>query len=272
MDLLTSVSKKALKSLYKIGPEILPWQKNTPFSHNELGESSRHFRILFFVFSIHIGIFFLFCDGYKIGPRPKQTKLVVRTKNLAPAPKITISKATAPSGMLDKSTPQNIKPLLQTHRSPPPPKPKPRVTKQSPQKRPAVKKPPPKKPAAARTPTRSSQVLRKIEGKLSSSPKSPLAANNQNSGPSQEEITNRFFRRYVENIATIFQSTLTLPRSGAVKLTISVQPNGKIANITPISSESDVNLEYLLKILPNITLPTYDFQKKVEFTITFCEN
>jgi len=76
---------------------------------------------------------------------------------------------------------------------------------------------------------------------------------------------------YFETISAIFRQSLTLPESGAVKVTITVQPNGEIVNIEPVLTESDANFRYLENTLPHLRLPAPSGASNVSITITFCE-
>lgn len=69
-------------------------------------------------------------------------------------------------------------------------------------------------------------------------------------------------------IISCIQNNLTLPENGEVKLTISVQPNGKIDNIQIIHAESMKNANYLKNQLKELTLPKVS-EKPVTMTVTF---
>ena len=77
---------------------------------------------------------------------------------------------------------------------------------------------------------------------------------------------------YLETISSQLRQWLTLPEKGAVKLTITVQANGKIGNIKPVSHESEKNLEYLVLVLEAIQLPVFGKNEEITFTITFCDD
>ena len=83
---------------------------------------------------------------------------------------------------------------------------------------------------------------------------------------------NTFLTNYLTGVVDIFKMNLTLPEKGRVKVTITVQPNGKIDTIKVISSESDLNLDYLIKVLPVINLPPFQKPNDIAFTITFCDD
>lgn len=77
---------------------------------------------------------------------------------------------------------------------------------------------------------------------------------------------------YFNKVAKVFQECLTLPEKGLIKLTISVQANGKIVNIKPISYESEKNLHYLQTVLPSLELPNPEGAQEIEFNIIFCDD
>lgn len=77
---------------------------------------------------------------------------------------------------------------------------------------------------------------------------------------------------YLKKISHSLQEWLTLPEKGSVKLTITVQANGKIVNIEVVTKESEKNWEYLKTVLPGIQLPKFEENKEITFTITFCDD
>lgn len=77
---------------------------------------------------------------------------------------------------------------------------------------------------------------------------------------------------YLQSISTQLQQWLTLPEKGSVKLTITVQPNGKIVNIKPLEVNSEKNLDYLQQILKGVQLPPYGKNEEITFIITFCDD
>ncbi|MCI5051614.1 MAG: hypothetical protein MRY21_00580 [Simkaniaceae bacterium] len=69
-------------------------------------------------------------------------------------------------------------------------------------------------------------------------------------------------------LAKYFSKELEMPEIGDVTLTISVQPNGKIAKINLVSSQNDHNREYLMRMLKRLSLP-YLGDEEISLTITF---
>lgn len=66
------------------------------------------------------------------------------------------------------------------------------------------------------------------------------------------------------------QNELILPKKGSVKLTITVQPNGKIANITINEGhENKENAQYLISKLNNLTLTGFLSHKEQMISIVF---
>jgi hypothetical protein len=124
-----------------------------------------------------------------------------------------------------------------------------------------IKKVAPKKPA--KTPTKSSkQVLKKIDHRTPKKYSAPTPTPQAETPPSH----------YIDIACHVFQNELSLPEKGEVKLTITVQPNGKIVKIEEISFESKINLDYLMTVLPTLSLPIPERGKDVLFTIVFCND
>jgi len=132
---------------------------------------------------------------------------------------------------------------------------------------PVVKKAPPKKEKIPRA-----QVKKKLEKAMV---KMPPAIKNHTPIPEKKitppsVIENTISSAYLQSICALLEDHLTLPESGIVKLTITVQANGKIGMVKEVSSESRKNLVYLKEMLENFSFPSPDGEKEVEFTITFC--
>lgn len=77
---------------------------------------------------------------------------------------------------------------------------------------------------------------------------------------------------YLKKISHSLQEWLTLPEKGNVKVTITVQANGKIVNMEVLTKDSEKNWEYLKTVLPGIQLPKFEENKEITFTITFCDD
>ncbi len=124
---------------------------------------------------------------------------------------------------------------------------------------PVAKKVATKKPTKA--PTKSSkQVLKKIDSRTQKKYTPPA------------QVVEPPASHYIDIACHVFQNELSLPEKGEVKLTITVQPNGKIVKIEEISFESKINLDYLLTVLPTLSLPIPERGKDVSFTIVFCND
>ncbi|MBM3192640.1 MAG: hypothetical protein FJZ59_00205 [Chlamydiae bacterium] len=127
-----------------------------------------------------------------------------------------------------------------------------------------VKKTPPLK--EKKTPPKTSkQILKKIEKRK---PKSALNLQKKVSSP-QKTAEKESFPSYMEATFDIFRSLLVLPEKGRVKLTLTVTADGKIDKITKESSESQKNLDYLLDLLPHLTLPPLEKNQETTFTVLF---
>ncbi len=118
-------------------------------------------------------------------------------------------------------------------------------------------------------PLPSKQILKKIDKNLAqiksnnkternTKPNTPTVANDELSTPT-----------FYDQICDIFINNLTLPDKGKVKLTISLQSNGKINKIVLINTESLKNWQYLNDTIPTLTLPQTDNDKNIDLTINF---
>lgn len=77
---------------------------------------------------------------------------------------------------------------------------------------------------------------------------------------------------YIDSASLVFREALLLPEKGGVKLTITVQANGKIGKIELETFESKKNLDYLLTVLPTLSLPIPERGNDATFTILFCND
>ena len=120
-------------------------------------------------------------------------------------------------------------------------------------------------PKAKPPPKSSKQVLKKIDKRLAK-PHSPPVK--------QLPITSieEPLSSYVDSACLVFKEALLLPEKGQVKLTITVQPNGKIGKMNLETFESTVNLDYLMAVLPTLSLPIPERGKDATFTILFCND
>lgn len=197
-------------------------------------------RIFIYTLLVHGFWLLLFSLGGWDACKPKKEKMVVVTKEFVkPKP-------------IPKPVATIIKPI-----------PKTQATASLPKKIPAPKK---KVVKAKKAPPAPKQLLKKIDQTLTKIenpvPKTVTAPTPVSDLP----IT--FFDR----VCHIFQETLRLPENGAVKLTLSVQPNGKIVIIELIHSENETNWQYLKLMLPMITLPPPQGGVEQTFMITFCND
>lgn len=139
-------------------------------------------------------------------------------------------------------------------------------------KSPLPKKPPPKKKIEPK------QVRKKLNENLAKfsppnlSPKPLLKTDKIEKAQTTSIVPPSLTSSYFNQVSLIFQESLTLPEKGAIKLTISVQANGKIVNIKPISYESEKNLHYLQTVLPSLELPNPEGGQEIEFSIIFCDD
>lgn len=127
-----------------------------------------------------------------------------------------------------------------------------------------LKKAPPQ--AKAKPPQKSSkQVLKKIDQRLAKPhttvPKTP-----------PPPLVEAALPPYIDSACLIFREALLLPEKGQVKLTVSVEPNGKIGKMEIETYESKKNLEYLMAVLPTLSLPPPERGKETTFTVLFCND
>ena len=184
-----------------------------------------------------IGIIFISTSTVK--EKPPQKKLHIVTKHFTP-------KTVVPTLVhkIEKSSPL-----------PPLPK-KPLQNKIVP-----LKKAPPQ--AKAKPPQKSSkQVLKKIDQRLAKPHTPPPKA----PPPHVVEIA---LPSYVDSACLIFRDALLLPEKGQVKLTVSMESNGKIGKMEIETFESKKNLEYLMAVLPTLSLPYPEKGKEISFTVLF---
>lgn len=190
-------------------------------------------------------------------------KIVVVTKHIATSTqKSTLSSTTE----MVEPPPPLIQKIL-----PPPPleiKKPTETKKKNPQKKQAH---PQKKTKEVKT----KQVLKKIDPHLATKKekkkRKALPAKKEVLPHLKDVTIDETVDRYFLDVCDLFKNTLVLPEKGVVKLTISVQPNGKIAKINLVSAESEKNLEYLLDKLRELILPKSQDGKDVVFTITFSD-
>lgn len=134
------------------------------------------------------------------------------------------------------------------------------------------KLPPPAKPVklkkAKPTHPTSKQVLKKIDKRLIKTPPPKPQKPLPSLPPPQEE----HLPTYVDSACSLFRDLLVLPEKGLVKLTITVQANGKIDKVEIETFESKKNLDYLMTVLPTLSLPIPEGGKDATFTVLFCND
>lgn len=208
-------------------------------------------RILIFVLSLHFAWLILAFPFKSPPPTKKPTKVVVSTKIIAPKKKEVIQTS------LPKAAPSS-KP------------------KAKPQKKTATKP----LTKAAPKPSKATELLKElesnmtnIESKLKNVRETKPLTIDSIQIEQWEETSNPVNNQdsYFEMITAIFRQSLTLPEFGAVKVTITVQPNGEIVNIQSVLTKSEVNFRYLEKTLPHLKLPAPPGASDLSITITFCE-
>lgn len=197
---------------------------------------SLHAKIWIVVFLIHFSsLLFFFSSPPKIKPPPR--KLVVVTKTL-------IQKQEPPP------------PLIKTETK--------SFTQMSSIEKAKAKKPLPPKVKKA-PPKTSKQILKKIEKRKA---KTPLLSQKKVTPPTKV-VEEQESSNYLETAFIIFRNTLVLPEKGPVKLTLTINPHGKIEKIVKESSDSQKNLDYLLELLPHLTLPPLEKNQETTFTVLF---
>lgn len=216
------------------------------------------FHITLCVMAIHLLFLFIFSPPMQqVEPPPK--KIVVTTKTREAPPSFvreTTSEKPVTIATKEVVEPKQILKKLE-QKTPKAPLKKPQVTSAkkkspSPTKKKPLKKPSPLKKASA--------PLKSISPPLFAPKTLPVLV-------IQEGENDTF----LEDLISSLEKNLILPERGSVKLTITVQANGKIANMSVLASESEKNLHYLQAVLPLLTMPTLPYEgKEKECVITFC--
>lgn len=232
------------------------------------------FHITLFVMALHVFLVFLFSSPLHYTAAPPK-KIVVVTKNLPPPPSLTSLTTYTSEPSVE---PKELLKKLEQKTTKITPRPKPASTplpkkskiaplkKKEPKKNPLVKKGP-LTAASAKPFAKKEKKTEKTPTVLVDSPP-PLAYNL----PFVEEERTSSFQ---EVLSLFLEKNLILPEKGAVKLTITVQANGKIDKISLVAAESEKNLHYLQAVLPLLTMPALPTQgspaeKDFECVITFC--
>lgn len=218
----------------------------------------KHIKIALITLFVHVLYFFIFPSGQKINQLTSPpTPLRVVTKEITP-PRAQVIKLPNES----KKGEEKFQSFL----------PKTSPPKKIVKKKPTVKKKPVKNVKSVRG--KLDKNVAKIKAKNApvkknvkkSTPEKPVTTSTQKGSTSEET------HAYLQKISHSLQEWLTLPEKGSVKLTITVQANGKIVNMEVLTKESEKNWEYLRTVLPGIQLPTFKENKEITFTITFCDD
>jgi colicin import membrane protein len=76
-------------------------------------------------------------------------------------------------------------------------------------------------------------------------------------------------RRYQDILAAHLKDRLSFPDYGEVKIKLTLEKSGKVIKVEVISSKSDENRNYAVKILPGILFPSFDtFIKEQRYTFS----
>jgi|GEM_PF-3424992 len=209
---------------------------------------SKSFFLPLFIFLCHLPIFLIEVHPHKNHP-PKNEKIIINTIHLLQEPLFT-------SSITQPSCSASLPPTPSLKVPPCPPSSKKcvkKISKKSIQKsinKTLSKKSPPKKSTSTHS--------------LKKSNENKIAKND--AVKSESEYT-----KYLGKITALLEQHLTLPESGKVKLVITLEPGGKVVKIRSLISESEANLNYLLKNIKEITFPTYTKKEDRIFTIVFCD-
>jgi hypothetical protein len=207
---------------------------------------SKPFLLPLFITLCHIP-FFLFEITHKSEKSPKKEKILVNTIHLIEEPTFTPSISEVAPIITPKPLPKE-KPA-----NPTPKKHVAKISKKSIQK--SIGKTLSKKKPLKKAPA--NDLLKKGN-------KTKIAKNDA-------VKTETEYSRYLGEIILLLGEHLTLPESGKVKLVITLEPGGKVVKIRSLLSESQANLDYLLKNIKEITFPTYTKKEDRVFTIVFCD-
>jgi outer membrane biosynthesis protein TonB len=231
-------------------------------------------RITFVVVAIHVCIALVAITSTAFSDKKKQAKLVVHTVK----PKQTIAHQVAPA------PPPPVAPKPVVPKKVEPPKEVPKKETAKPVK--AAKPAPAKKPAAKakkaepkikEEPVISDTLLQELQesiakidqkrdkivnGKKLDTPKSPKF----DSGSRDVEVKDESFH---ESLIAHLHEALNLPEYGEVKIQLTLNPDGSVAKVAVLKSESEKNRGYLEKSLPHLQFPPLRGSQQT-FTLTFC--
>ncbi len=229
-------------------------------------------KIVLITLGVHSLFLFAFPSSTHLKEPPKKKhELRIVTKEITPPKTLPVkfvqSSSPPSSVMTQKEQTDPIKPQLPKKISSPPKKaPVKKIIKNK------TTKPPVKSVKSVRG--KFEKNVAKIQKKspsssINTSPKATLIQTSPIAPTDVEQGEEKY--NYLSTVSSQLQEWLVLPEKGIVKLTITVQPNGKIVNIKPLSTESEKNLEYLKHILETLQLPVYEKNEEITFTIMFCD-
>ncbi len=199
-----------------------------------------------FISLCHIPFFLIEVHSNSHKP-PKKEKIVVNTIHLIEEPTFTTSISQLAPSVIHEPLPPTKAP------TPPPKKNIAKISKKTIQK--SIGK-----------------TLNKKQPAKKTSPTTSLKKGNENKFGKNDAVKSESeYTKYLGQITELLQQHLTLPESGKVKLVITLEPNGKVVKIRSLLSESEANLNYLLKNIKEITFPTYTKKEDRIFTIVFCD-
>jgi|GEM_PF-2858391 len=225
-------------------------------------------RLLLFVIAVHlILVFSVWHSPTSVNKLPK--KIVVTTKFLP--------KESPKAAQMAKNGSMPAK-KIETAAA----KEKPKPVAKKPKAKPLVKKTSPAPSPSSAKVSKAQDLLKELESSITSIESNLKKIEQKPLKDAIEEIRfdsledARLFNAkedsYFEQISEIFRQSLTLPSIGAVKLSITVQPNGEIGKIETVSIKSEENFRYLETTLPHLRLPPPPKAAALCITVTFCED
>ncbi|MBI5274195.1 MAG: hypothetical protein HY860_03985 [Chlamydiales bacterium] len=210
------------------------------------------------VFTFHLAAFFV--PSYFIKPPKKEQKHKIIVRSIKESFIVPAIEQPAPTNKVKEVKP----PPTQKQKTPKTPTVKKNVEE------PAIKTPKNAKQLKAK------QLLSKLDKNLKQLQQKELPKNNvQLPKPlqlSSIEPSNDHTQPEIDcgELFSYFQNNLQLPEKGEIKVSITVQPNGKIANIQIIHTKSIQNANYLKEELPKLYLPKLA-DEPIALTVIFRE-
>lgn len=230
------------------------------------------FRIVCFVVLVHgLGLGFLAWNlPHTSSKMSKDKQLVVKTVKLNPPKKVVseekvIAEASPPPPPKKKTLPP--KKTSSTNKKKEKPKEKPKPPKVDDKKKKLLQK-------AQEALAKIDQRDEKITAKSTHTKKVPKQIDNLSfvGVKSSEKIESSSQSSYRSELATHLRAQLQLPEMGNVEVKLIVTREGKVESVLIVSSESDLNADYITKTLPSLSLPpfgnTFSSSKTHAFHIT----